>query len=295
MASSKIAVVQPPQVDHGTQTVEIIVGAERKSFIIHTELLFATAPVFRDFFTSGFSDRLPSTDTIRAESDGWGYPRNLIVPHEDPLLFQLFRDWLYSGCVPDNVSRYIMAGDPCYEDVFWWRVVKLAERLQIDRLTVLAVGELECIFSQDQATVPSPVFVTSVFEEPTWALQCWGHHIVLHAAFWLERSADRSIWLSLLNSHKDIPVALLTALVGKKIVHPQQGFPRGLCSDNCPHSLANRYDDQPQQPWPMNRALPLSEFSELFLCMPGVTDQSSSCETHYGRSTRQSRLERGHL
>lgn len=296
MAFSKIAVVQPYQVDYGAQTVEIILGAERKSFTIHKELLFVHAPVFRDFFTSGFSNRLASTDTIRVNHDAWDPSRyNFVVPHEDPLLFQLFRDWLYSGRVPESVARYIKAGDPCYEDAFWWRVVQLAQRLQIDRLTVLAAGELECIFSQDQATVPSAEFVASVFDEPSSELHCWRHHIVLHTAFWVEKSADRSVWFSVLDGHKAIAGELVTALLGKQNFHPQQGFPRSLCSKNCPHDLAINYETGPTEHWPTDRTIELSESSALFFRIPSITDRSSSCETHYGGCPRRFRAERRHL
>ncbi|KIV79343.1 hypothetical protein PV11_06909 [Exophiala sideris] len=255
MALSKIAPIQPPQVDLGTQVVDIIVGTERKVFTIHSQLLFATSPVFEDYIFHGNSNMFLGPDnTIRTES-GWDGTNALVLPDTDPLLIQLFRDWLYSGRIPDNVSCYIKPGDECQEDLFWWRVLKLGGRLLIDHLTALAERELEGLFSEDQPTVPSSDFVASVFDEGlSWELSCWQGYIIEHAAFWLERSANRDVWYRLVDGHKHVPRRLLGALISVN-QHPCRRYPSGGCMEYCCHVLADsRFEVAPTPPAEQSQA-----------------------------------------
>ncbi|KAI1616704.1 hypothetical protein EDD36DRAFT_415589 [Exophiala viscosa] len=247
MALSKVALIQPLQANLGTAVDTIVVGNERKEFTIHRTLLWATAPLFKDYIKEGRSSLLSAwtnhDDKIRQESDGtWHGYVSLVLPQEDPLLFRFFRDWLYSGCIPNNVTCYLKVGDHCAKDEFWWRVLKFGERSQVDRLIALAGKELEILFSENEPSIPSCAFVKSVFDERSRYLDCWKEYIIRHAAFWLEHSANREVWSRFLVSHEEVGPALAAALVRNEIRHPQQLFPCSTyCSDKCSHFLAMGY------------------------------------------------------
>ncbi|KAK4944220.1 hypothetical protein LTR10_016333 [Elasticomyces elasticus] len=245
MVLGTIAYMEPPQVDYGTEVTTIIVGTERKEFTIHSELLFAAVPVFQDYIEKGSSHRLPSrVSGVQVEGGDWASSdpcKKLVLPNEDPLLFSLFRDWIYSGRIPDHISRYMKAMHESYADLFWWRVFKLGERLQTGGLVGLAVGELKKLFSAEKPNIPSQHFIECLFDEPSSKLHCMRQYIVRHAAFWLEKSANREVWLQLLNSHEKVAPVLASALIKKHISHPQQESSEEACPDHCYHGLIYEY------------------------------------------------------
>ncbi|KAI1629739.1 hypothetical protein EDD37DRAFT_617738 [Exophiala viscosa] len=246
MVLGMLAPIEPPQGDYGTEVVTVIVGTERKEFTIHSELLFTAVPVFRDYLEEGSSHRLPSAlNAIRVEGGDWNSCdgcKKIVLPHEDPLLFSLFRDWIYSGRIPDNISRYMKAGHESYPDLFWWRVLQLGEKLRTGSLPGLAVGELEKLFSPEKPSIPSDHFIRSVFDEPSAKWNCMRQYIVRHVAFWVEKSADRNAWHRLLNIHKNVASGLASALMQKKTYHPQGTWGQSICSDLCYHGLMYEYE-----------------------------------------------------
>jgi hypothetical protein len=73
----------------GTQTVRIFVGAERKCYVVHTDLLISLSDYFLNALTSvndkGEEECVDSYD----------------MPEEDPVVVGLLVEWLYRGSFPD--------------------------------------------------------------------------------------------------------------------------------------------------------------------------------------------------
>ena len=208
MLVGNVAPVQPPQVDHGDEVIPIVVGPEgaQRKFTIHKNLICAASEFFQAALSSNF---------VEASE------QKVNLPEEDPQMFQLLYNWLYSGRVAKGVSSYLKKDDVCSGDMFWWKVYLMGDRLMIDSLRVLAVAMIQKIFTTKKALIPNKVFIEEVFESgklPNLEL-----YIVEHVVYWLERSVDPTVWHALPDAHvrfgKDVAKATIHTLKWKP-THP---------------------------------------------------------------------------
>ncbi|KAH6671058.1 hypothetical protein B0J14DRAFT_484955, partial [Halenospora varia] len=70
----------------GTELVTVHVGAKRKTFAVHKNLLCDTSTFFRNAFDGPFKEG----------ADGVMY-----MPEDDPTIFELFVNWLYRDTLPE--------------------------------------------------------------------------------------------------------------------------------------------------------------------------------------------------
>ncbi|QSZ35251.1 hypothetical protein DSL72_008120 [Monilinia vaccinii-corymbosi] len=96
----------------GTELVTIIVGEEKRKFVVHQQLICGSVWYFDVAF---------STSRFRE-----GQEKRMEMPEDDPEAFELFTHWLYRGSVPrpfdadgfDHlVSLYVFAEKLCINEV----------------------------------------------------------------------------------------------------------------------------------------------------------------------------------
>ena len=183
MLLGKVAAIQPPQVNHGHEVVKVIVGSEQQIFTVHKALICTASPFFQTALASGFIE---------------GAEQKVQLPEEDPQLFQLAYDWLYSGRVADGVTTYLKKEDVCSGDKFWWEVYKMGDRLMIDRLRVLALANIQAFFTTKKPLVPSTEFIADLYENGQQSsLEEWMLGYVMH---WVHCS-NPADWIPLIGAH----------------------------------------------------------------------------------------------
>ncbi|KAJ9610278.1 hypothetical protein H2200_005055 [Cladophialophora chaetospira] len=191
MLLGKVTSVQPPQVEHGNDVVKVIVGPLQREFTIHKNLICATSDFFQAALTGGFVE---------------GAEQKVPLPEDDPQLFQVVYDWLCSGRLGDGASTYLKKEDVCAGDIFWWKLYQMGDRLMMDRLRVLAIDQIQKLFTTTKPLIPSKIFIEGLFEDGR--LPSLETYMVEHVVYWLERSADPSVWKVLPAAHPRFSQAL---------------------------------------------------------------------------------------
>ncbi|EXJ82851.1 hypothetical protein A1O3_06666 [Capronia epimyces CBS 606.96] len=202
-----VTAVQPPQVPYGTEFVILILGKQKQKFLIHKNLLCASSGFFNDVFNSDFVQVGDQQYTL---------------PHDDPGLFHLVQDWLYSGRVPESVSCYMNNETSSHTDEFWWNVYGMGQRLDMSRIKILAVEKLQGLFSTTSALIPSTEFIASLF---TSGLSPLLEEVVVgHVAYWLLRSKANPVWSPLPEAHErfgtNLAYAMMKNIRRNLVVHP---------------------------------------------------------------------------
>ncbi|KIW65947.1 hypothetical protein PV04_08160 [Phialophora macrospora] len=206
MLLGKVAPIQPPQVQHGHEVVKIVVGCQQEEFTIHKNLICAASEFVQAALNSNFIE---------------GAKQRFILPEEDPQVFQMVYDWLYSGRVADGVTTYLKKEEVCSGDIFWWKVYHMGDRLIMDRLRVLAIAKLQHFFTTRKPFVPSKQFIEELFDNAK--LPGLETYMVHHVVFWLEQSSEVSVWSNLADAHMRFGQALAKAVMlarGNYPVHP---------------------------------------------------------------------------
>lgn len=206
MAIGKVAPVQPPDIECGHEVVKVIVGPQKKEFNIYKNLICAASKFFHAALNSNFIEGAEHTVTL---------------PEEDPRMFQLVHTWLHSGRVADGVTTY-MEDDACSGDRFWWRMYMMGDRLMLDRLRVLAVAQIQNIFTSKRALVPSSEFIKDLFDSAL--LPGLETYIIKHVVYWLKNSKTPSDWRDLPDAHLKFGQALAKEQIedmAQKHGHPE--------------------------------------------------------------------------
>ncbi|EXJ87749.1 hypothetical protein A1O1_04675 [Capronia coronata CBS 617.96] len=203
----EITAAQPPRVPFGTDSLIIVVGDEEQEFLIHKNLLCAASDSFGDTWKSAF---------MKIED------RRYRLLGEEPALFQLVQDWLYSGRVPNNVSCYMTKEKSYHTDEFWWNVYRMGARLGMGRINLLAVEKLQTLFWTTWSLVPSTAFIAALFgSQLSPQLE---EFVVGHVAYWLQRSRANHIWTPLLDAHdrfaSNLAYAMMRSIRHGLAAHP---------------------------------------------------------------------------
>jgi len=76
----------------GSEVVSVLVGKERKEFIVHKKLICQASKFFNDAFTGPFKE---------------GQENKMDMPEDDPEVFSCFIDWLYRNPLPVVEDTYV--------------------------------------------------------------------------------------------------------------------------------------------------------------------------------------------
>ena len=191
MLLGKVTSVHPPQVEHGNETVKLIVGPQQKEFTIHKNLICVASEFFKAALASNFVE---------------GNEQKVVLPEDDPQYFQVIYDWLYSGRVAGSVSTYLKKEDICAGDIFWWKLYQIGDRLMIERLRMLAIDKIQNLFSGKNPFVPSKMFIAELCEDGK--LPGLETYMTEHVIHWLQLSKDPAVWNVLPDAHPRFAEAL---------------------------------------------------------------------------------------
>jgi hypothetical protein len=196
----------PPLVPHGTKVVKVFVGSEEKEFVVHKDILCACSRFFERAFDGGFVE---------------GKLQELRLPEEQAELFAVFIDWLYGGCDHQKFRSSIQARQQWHVDEVDLKLYRMADRLMIPGLQLLAIHRLRNIFTHHQATLPSREFLHSLYsEEAPPAIRVY---IVEHVAYWLPMSPNQEQLAQLTTAHHKFDAEMAVALVRSRstlLPHP---------------------------------------------------------------------------
>ena len=170
-----------PQVPRGTDIVTLLVGLEQDKFVVHKDPLCAAS----DFFDRAFNGKFAE-----------GASQEIKLEEEDPDIVRCLCDWLYMTPDPDrrwHPSRLQIEWEP---DYFWLKVYVMADKLVIPGLQFLACGHLLLTFTDDQPTIPSTHFVTSLYTDT--GPEVFQLYIAEHIAYWMPKSVSKDDWSGLL-------------------------------------------------------------------------------------------------
>jgi hypothetical protein len=118
---------------HGTETVVIIVGPEKKKFSIHKALLIATSDYFARLL-----------DNMSAESGGV-----VKLRQHSPTAFKVVYQWLYNG---RKLPPQHQATEDCTDAPrFWLELLMLTDELQMQELKRYAYDEIFRLFKPGSA------------------------------------------------------------------------------------------------------------------------------------------------
>jgi hypothetical protein len=203
MLLGRVSTVKPPEVQHGSAMVTIIVGSNKEEFTIHKWVSLATVMLIpscnwtavvgsfasRSFLTgfgrnlicgaSDFFDKCFNGDFVE------GVDQVVNLPETDAQLFQIVYTWLYSGRVADSANTCSRDGESCFADVFWWKLYLMADRLLMPRVKVLAVHQIQHLFGDKKPLVPSNDFLADLFQYAR--LPLLETYLVSYVVFWVER------------------------------------------------------------------------------------------------------------
>ncbi len=185
----------PPRVPRGTKMVKVFVGPEEEEFVIHKNLLCASSKFFERALNSGFvEDKL----------------QELRLPEEQAALFAFFSDWLYN--IGDVSSSMIQARKQQYFDEYFLTVYRMADRLMIRGLQVLAFHRIKETFTHLEKILPSREFLRSLFGEEgaPLAIQMY---VVRHVVYWLATAPHAEKYAELLAVHDRFGVEIAQAMV----------------------------------------------------------------------------------
>ena len=191
--------------------VKVIVGAEHEEFSIHTQLLAFPSPTFyRCVSQLGYE-----SEDIKVEIDcDSGYCHTITMYSEDPSIFKVFYDWLYSGRIPGNFTVHNIAGNDRYIDTVWLDALEMGNRLEITSIVDIALGKIHELFSTEPPLIPSKQFIESLFSKLDEDLEGLQQQIAGHVVYCLKKSVDRSAFKDLVEDE----VYQFSAAVGRALL-----------------------------------------------------------------------------
>ncbi|KAJ9617700.1 hypothetical protein H2204_013512 [Knufia peltigerae] len=238
-----LASVAPPRLGHGTTMVEVFVGNNQQTFKIHESLFAATSQAFHQIIVQWHSGKGVEQDsvckgiTVRFNKSSYNSELILEMHDEEAGIFQLFYDWLYSGCLPFNLAGYLTSEDQP-PDSFWWDVLCFAEHYEIRTLILLAADNLEGYFNPDEASIPSPQFMRALFDHEWSKDSCFRQYISQHIAFWLEQSAKPEVWYPCISICNQAALSFAYAITRNYGGHPMfPANPVRNCKALCHHII----------------------------------------------------------
>lgn len=185
-----------PQVSRGTKIVTVLVGPEQEEFAIHNTLLCAASRFFERALEGTFIE---------------GQTQEVKLPEEHPEVFAFLVDWLYIGGYDHAYPSVLRSHQQYFKDEYYLNVYRMADRLMIPGLQILAYFRIKDTFAKKAATLPSRGFLHSLFsEEAPSAIQM---HVVEHAAYWLLKSSNKEERARLFTSHDRFGTEMALAMI----------------------------------------------------------------------------------
>jgi len=165
--------ILPPKVAHGHEVVSIVVGSSSpKTFAIHKNLVVAASTFFDAALNGSFKE---------------GRDQKITLPEDDSEAFQVFYDWLYTGKISTEDSTHTSS---LYPDHFWLKVYRMADRLMIKGLQVIAYERFQTILPATAPILPSKEFIIDLFEDSEGtspiALEMY---VVSHVAYHIKKTS----------------------------------------------------------------------------------------------------------
>ena len=161
---------------HGMELVKVKVGRSdcSQEYFVHKSLLCQASPYFSAALSGNFS----------------GAKDCVTLSKEHPLAFDVLYHYLYSGKV-EHANFYVH--DKTRHDLFWLRVIKLADATMINHVLRVAYDRLRELFSSKTRVVPSSEFVNELYDvdTPQNILQ---DYVVAHAVYWNDRNNATGDW-----------------------------------------------------------------------------------------------------
>jgi len=194
---------------HDDRMVTVIVGESTqwltRTFTVHESLL--------ELASDSFEDEL--------DFDPLGSQKELPLPDDCPMGFEVLYHWMYSGLVHDH--QFYPTGNRISYEFFWIDVYIFAKRRLLRNIQKEAFRRLRQKFNGLRGEVPSRVLLEQLFEPDCDSCGMDREdpflktYFLEHTAFWLVRTSktdQRALWERLLEyfQHEDSDFAAQVAL-----------------------------------------------------------------------------------
>lgn len=190
-----------PSTSSNSDTAVVFVGSEKKKFVIHTKLLCTASPFFDRALNGNFTEAASQEVTLEEEA---------------PELFEYFFDWLYNNAFSSRTNDESESRSDYFVDHLELEIYLMADRLMAQELQMSTLNELCAIFHHDAPTIPSPDFVSALFETPgPRALQL---HVVDHVTYWLNHTPKKDQWVGLIQTNDRFGSEVAQAMIRSNTV-----------------------------------------------------------------------------
>jgi hypothetical protein len=162
-----------PADQHGNDIITLIIGTgeSARTYSVHKELLCSASEYFRAALGTGFKEAADKTLTMQDEC---------------PIAFAVIYGFLYTGEVR-HASFYTR--NQVTDQVLWLRTVKLADKIFIHALIVIAYNRLRELFAWDKRLIPEPAFIKELYSDDT-PMEKLQRYIVGHCFHHINQHGD---------------------------------------------------------------------------------------------------------